>query len=129
MTITRTFSTSSRNEEQHIQVKDVQWNTEQHSIKAGRTVIKLTPTEYRLLLPLRPGSPVTYENLAWMAYQYKVDDKVRAIMDKHIDRIRGKLRGTGIYVYCVLGYGYLLLPERFPDETESLHSAKYPSSP
>ena len=127
MTITRTISTSSHDDEQHIQVRDIQWNTEQHSIKAGRTIIKLTPTEYRLLLPLRSGTPVTYANLAWVAYQYKVDDKVRLLMDKHIDRIRGKLRGTGIYVYCVMGYGYLLLPEHFPDETGSLLSAKYSS--
>jgi hypothetical protein len=46
-----------------------------------------------------------------MAYRYQVDDRVRSMMDKHIDRIRNKLRGTGFYVYCVLGYGYLLLPE------------------
>src|SRR5579859_1805549 len=113
MTIARTISTSSRDERQQIQVKDIQWNTERHSIKIGCTVIKLTPTEYRLLLPLRSGTPVTFADLAWMAYQYKVDDKLRKVMDKHIDRIRSKLRVTGIYVYCVLGYGYLLLPEHF----------------
>jgi len=128
MTITRTFSTLSRDEEQQIQIRDIQWNTERHSLKVGRTVITLTPTEYRLLLPLRSGTPVTYVDLAWMAYQYKVDDKVRTIMDKHIDRIRGKLRGTGIYVYCVRDYGYLLLPEHFPDETELLSPAKGASS-
>jgi DNA-binding response OmpR family regulator len=50
-----------------------------------------------------------------MAYQYKVDSRVRTMMDKHIDRIRSKLRGTGIYIYCVLGYGYLLLPD--PDDS------------
>jgi DNA-binding response OmpR family regulator len=128
MTITRTISASSHDERQQIQVRDIQWNTEQHSIKIGRTVITLTPTEYRLLLPLRSGTPVTYADLAWTAYQYKVDDKVREAMDKHIDRIRCKLRGSGIYVYCVLGYGYLLLPEHFPDENELLPSAQYASS-
>ncbi len=94
-----------------MRVSDIQWNSEQHSIKAGHTLVPLTITEYRLLFPLRSGTPVTYADLAWMAYHYKVDSRVRTMMDKHIDRIRGKLRGTGVYVYCVLGYGYLLLPE------------------
>ena len=71
----------------------------------------LTVTEYRLLYPLRCGVPVSYADLALEAYNYIIDEKVRTMMDKHIDRIRSKLRGTGIYVYWVLSYGYLLLPE------------------
>ena len=74
-------------------------------------MIVLTATEYRLLYPLRYGTPVTYENLALLTYNYSFDKKVGVMMDKHIDRIRKKLRGTGIYIYCVLGYGYVLLPE------------------
>lgn len=97
-------------------VSDIQWNSEHHSIKAGQNTIELTITEYRLLFPLRSGTPVTYADLAWMAYKYKVDQRVRTMMDKHIDRIRSKLRGTGIYIYCVLGYGYLLLPDPNSDD-------------
>jgi DNA-binding response OmpR family regulator len=101
-------------------LSDIQWNAERHSIKAGQTLIPLTLTEYRLLFPLRSGTPISYANLAWVAYQYKVDSGVRTMMDKHIDRIRSKLRGSGIYIYCVLGYGYLLLPELTPDDSSSL---------
>src|SRR5438309_1377952 len=90
-----------------VKVNEVQWDTKQQAILIGRATIDLTATEYRLLFPLRHGRPVTYANLAWTAYQYRLDEKVRTMMDKHIDRIRGKLRGSGIYVYCVLGYGYL----------------------
>lgn len=106
-----------------MRVNDIHWNTEQHYIKIGCIVITLTKTEYRLLFSLRQGSPVTYANLAWQVYDYKmmgIDAKMRLTMDKHIDRVRGKLRGTGIYVYCVLGYGYLLLPEILPDEGKHL---------
>ena len=106
-----------------MRVSDIQWNTEQHCIKIERTIIVLTKTEYKLLFTLRHGSPVTYVNLAWQVYDYKmmgIDAKMRLTMDKHIDRVRGKLRGTGIYVYCVLGYGYLLLPEMLPDEGVNL---------
>ena len=97
-------------------VSDIQWDTQHHNIMIRLAVVGLTATEYRLLFPLRHGTPVTYADLAWMAYQYDLDEKVRTMMDKHIDRIRGKLRGTGIYIYCVLGYGYLLLPEPPFDE-------------
>ncbi len=103
-------------EEQVVRISDIQWNNEQHTIKVGRITIALTPTEYRLLSPLRQGIPVTYAELAMKAYNYTVDEKVRIMMDKHIDRIRGKLRGTGIYVYCVLNYGYLLLLETTQEE-------------
>ncbi|GCF06786.1 winged helix-turn-helix domain-containing protein [Dictyobacter arantiisoli] len=99
-----------------ILIKNIQWCNERHKIIIKNTTIELTKTEYRLLFPLRYGVPVTYTDLAFSVYGCHVDDKVRTMMDKHIDRIRGKLRGTGIYVYCVLGYGYLLLPEVVQEE-------------
>ncbi|HLI91832.1 MAG TPA: winged helix-turn-helix domain-containing protein [Ktedonobacteraceae bacterium] len=106
----------SGGEEKAIRVSDIKWDNQRHAIVVGKTTIALTPTEYRLLFPLRHGTPVTYATLAQLAYNYTFDDKMRTMMDKHIDRIRGKMRGTGIYVYCVLNYGYLLLPEVFPGD-------------
>ena len=91
---------------------DIQWDTERRTIKIGEMTIGLTATEFRLLFPLRHGVPMAYVDLAREAYQYRLDEKVRKMMDKHIDRIRGKLTGSGIYVYCVLGYGYLLFLEK-----------------
>src|SRR4051794_34528251 len=102
MAMLQSAITSSICQEPLMNVSDIQWNTKQHTIMIGRATIGLTATEYRLLFPLRHGTPVTYADLAWTAYQYRLDEKVRTMMDKHIDRIRGKLRGTGIYVYCVL---------------------------
>lgn len=86
------------------------WNAQRRIIVVGHVVIGLTPFEYRLLYPLRHGEPVTYASLARTAYNYAVDDNVRMMMDKHIDNIRGKICQAGIYVYCVLNYGYILLP-------------------
>jgi DNA-binding response OmpR family regulator len=102
---------------QPVQVSQIHWNAERRCVRIGRTVIRLTETEYRVLFALRSGEPVTYAQMAWQVYQYRqVDLKMRLTMDKHIDRTRGKLRGTGIYIYCVLGYGYLLLPELCAEE-------------
>ena len=100
----------SSSEVQSPLVTDIRWDTDEHLMIIGRTNVQLTPAEYRLLFPLRHGSPITYAQLALFAYNCSVDDKVRVMMDKHIDRIRGKIRGTNFYVYCVLGYGYMLLP-------------------
>ncbi len=99
-------------------VEDLRWSHSDRAIVVKNRSIEFTRTEFSLLAPLCSGRPVTYADLATRAYGYLVDAKVRAMMDKHIDRIRGKLRGSGIYVYCILGYGYVLLPEVFLDELE-----------
>jgi DNA-binding response OmpR family regulator len=91
-------------------IQDIHWNSERHNIIIENHIIPLTVTEYRILFPLRNGLPVTYEDLTAIVYECPVDAQVRVMLDKHVDRIRGKLRGSGLYVYCVLGYGYLLLP-------------------
>ncbi len=101
---------SSNKELSFLHISDIQWNSQLRKIRLGQTTIRFTPAEFRLLSPLRHGQPVTYAHLAMAAYGYAVDRKVREMMDKHIDRIRGKLEGSGIYVYCVLGYGYVLMP-------------------
>lgn len=93
-----------------MQLSDIQWLSELHAIQAGQTLIPLTKTEFRLLFPLRSGTPLTYNQLAWIVFQSPLDPSMRSLLDKHIDRIRAKLRGSGFSVYCVKGYGYLFLP-------------------
>lgn len=105
------ISTLSKLEMSSSDVSDIVWNSQNRTISIGNKIISLTPSEYRLLFPLRHGQPVTYEQLASMACGYALDDKVRIMMDKHIDRIRSKISGSGIYIYCVLRYGYILLHE------------------
>ena len=108
MTIIHQFPT--RLQEQSRDVNDIQWNTEEHSISIKGVTVALTATEYRLFYPLRYGTPITYSDLTLFAYNCEFDKKVLVMVDKHIDRIRRKLRKTDFYIYCVLGYGYLLLP-------------------
>src|SRR5579875_3825926 len=81
----------SGGEEKAIRVSDIKWDNQRHAIVVGKTTIALTPTEYRLLFPLRHGTPVTYATLAQLAYNYTFDDKMRTMMDKHIDRIRARI--------------------------------------
>jgi DNA-binding response OmpR family regulator len=92
-------------------IKDIVWDTSRHTLIIQGLKVTLTKTEYRLLYPLRYGTPLTYEELARIAYNCSIDRHTRIMIDKHIDRIRYKLRNRGIYIYCILGYGYLLLSD------------------
>jgi DNA-binding response OmpR family regulator len=96
-------------------IEEIEWNTPRHALIIQGVTIKLTKTEYRLLSPFRDGSPLTYEELACLAYNCPADKYTRMMIDKHIDRIRSKLRHSGMYVYCILDYGYLLLYEDLKD--------------
>jgi DNA-binding response OmpR family regulator len=101
---------------QTMHINTMQWNAERRTVAIGNRTVKLTPIQYRLLFPLRHGEPVAYTDLAYVVYGCDVDKSVRVTMDKHVDRIRRKLLGTGVYIYCVLNYGYLLFKELESDE-------------
>ena len=116
MTVSYKDRVQSRQQAQPACISNMRWNIEQRTIVIRDMMVTLTPTEYRLLSPLQHGKPVTYTNLARQAYNCALDEKVRKMMDKHIDRIRGKLQGTGAYIYCILSYGYVLLDEVIPEE-------------
>ena len=93
-----------------LKMNTIHWCPSQRALYAEPWSVRFTPTEYRLLFPLRHGYPMSYAQLAMMVYNCSIDAKVREMMDKHMDHIRGKLEGVGLYVYCVFGYGYVLLP-------------------
>jgi DNA-binding response OmpR family regulator len=102
--------------EDSITVRDIQWNVEGRTMRIKDRTVALTTTEFRLLYPLRDGAPVTYASLASSVYCCSIDSKIRGMLDKHIDRVRNKIRGTGLYIYCVLNYGYMLFSENWLDE-------------
>jgi DNA-binding response OmpR family regulator len=94
-----------------VRVKDVQWDAVRRSITVNGIIILLTATQYDILAVLRNGEPVKYTDLARIVYHCTFDEQAHTMIDKHVDRIRSKLRGSGIYIYCVFNYGYILLPE------------------
>jgi DNA-binding response OmpR family regulator len=100
----------TKNDAPELTLDDIYWDSTRHAITVGEITIDLTPAEYRLLYPLRHGYPLTFACLAYEMYNHAFDERVRIMMDKHIDRVRTKLRRSRIYIYCVVGYGYILLP-------------------
>lgn len=94
-----------------------------HTHRSRRQSVRWTITEYRLFVLLADGLPTTYDEFANELYQSASDPAIRAALDKHIDRMRRKLRGTGLTIRTILTYGYLLMDEQ-RDESEDQRSTK-----
>ena len=86
----------------------LQRNDETRTLVVDNQVVQFTPTEYRLLLPLLQGQPLSDTELAQAAFSRGIDTLVRESLDKHIDKIRGKLEPVGLSIYRLRRYGYLL---------------------
>lgn len=84
---------------------------EQRVLAIGGAPVRLTPLEYRLmtLLARWPGAPVSFVALTRAAFDRDADAETRQALEKHMDRLRSKLRPYGATLPCVMGYGYLLL--------------------
>lgn len=87
----------------------IQRNDESRILVVDSLIIKFTPTEYRLLLPLLNERVVADAVLAREAFFCELDRHVQKNLDKHIDRIRHKLRLVGFGVHRISKYGYILL--------------------
>jgi len=72
-------------------------------------VVKLTPTEYQLMLGFIDGGVAQDETLARRALLTEgPTNTMRANLEKHINNIRKKIRRYGLRIYRVHGYGYVL---------------------
>lgn len=92
-------------------LSNIRWNDQRRGISVGCWSISLTPLEYQILASLRHGNAIKYTRLAKHVYHCSMDKKIRELIDKHVDNIRGKLLGLGFSIYCIHGYGYILLPD------------------
>ena len=86
----------------------LQRNDETRTVVVDNQVVQFTPTEYRLLLPLLQGQPLSDTELAQAAFSREIDTLIRESLDKHIDKIRGKLELVGLSVYRLRRFGYIL---------------------
>src|SRR5260370_12234131 len=86
----------------------LQRNDETRTVVVDNQVVQFTPTEYRVLLPLLQGQPLSDTELAQAAFSRGIDTLIRESLDKHIDKIRGKLELVGLSVYRLRRFGYIL---------------------
>lgn len=84
-------------------------SNESRAVIVDSVMIRFTPTQYRLLIPLLNGSPVTDSVLVREALSCDLKVLGRENLEKHIDKIREKLRPSGLNIYRIVDYGYVLL--------------------
>jgi DNA-binding response OmpR family regulator len=101
-----------------IRIGDLEIDHALHQVTLGRTVLQLTPTEYRLLtvLAARPDQVVPRDSLAKLVWGDPDTGNSRTI-DVHIGRLRVKLAQAGQtapQIISVRGFGYKLVSGRLP---------------
>lgn len=89
-------------------LRDIQWDSTSYSMAIGEQEVLLTQMEYHIVFLLRYGVPVSYSKIALVVYGSKVNERILIALDKHVDRIRRKMKHTGYRVFCLKGYGYML---------------------
>lgn len=88
----------------------IQRNDEIRALIVDSIIVRFSPKEYCLILLLLPGLPIPDIRLAVEVYSCnQMDQSLRECLDKHIDKIRSKLRPSGLDVYRIAKYGYILL--------------------
>lgn len=77
--------------------------------------VKFTPTEYRLLLHLLEGQPVSDKELFLALFTNRIEDDLwaREALKRHLDNIRQKLKKCRfkIHIRRIAAFGYILLPD------------------
>jgi DNA-binding response OmpR family regulator len=88
---------------------------QQHRLLLTKTdVIKLTPTEYRLVVCLLDERIAYDEVLASRALSNRAElsKATRETLEKHINNLRSKLRSHHLNIYRVHNLGYILADEQ-----------------
>lgn len=102
---------STRQITTHKLIQSIIWDKQRRMVRTGPFTLWFSPLEFRLLFALRDGLPTSYQYLIEALYACSDGEPERVNLGKMVDRTRKKLLGTGIYIYCVQKYGYILYPE------------------
>jgi two-component system phosphate regulon response regulator PhoB len=103
-----------REEEKIIHIGDLLIDTDRHRVSVNDKPIRLTSTEFKLLLELvsKRGRVQTRDHLLDKVWGYTYEGYARTV-DTHIRRLREKLGPLGDHIETLRGVGY-----RFQEEKE-----------
>ena len=93
-----------------LRYEDITANTHLHAVNIGAIPVRLTPTEFRLLVLLmrEPGRTFTREEIMDKVFGYDFDGFDRAV-DAHVSNLRRKLEANPQkprYIHTIYGLGY-----------------------
>lgn len=90
---------------------DIKRNDAQRLMLINDIPVQFSPLEYRVMLALTAhiGVPISFETLTHAATWPGEAPCSRAALERHIDRIRQKLRACDVEIHGVSGYGCVLL--------------------
>lgn len=90
---------------------DIKRNDAQRLLLINDVPIQFSPLEYRVMVALTEhiGAPVSFETLTHVATWPGQTPCSRAALERHIDRIRLKLRVCSLEIRGVSRYGCVLL--------------------
>jgi two-component system phosphate regulon response regulator PhoB len=105
---------TEKEEEKVIHIGDLLIDTDRHRVSVKDKPIRLTSTEFKLLLELvsKRGRVQTRDHLLDKVWGYTYEGYARTV-DTHIRRLREKLDPMGNYIETLRGLGY-----RFREEEE-----------
>jgi two-component system phosphate regulon response regulator PhoB len=105
---------TEKEEEKVIHIGDLLIDTDRHRVSVKDKPIRLTSTEFKLLLELvsKRGRVQTRDHLLDKVWGYTYEGYARTV-DTHIRRLREKLDPMGNYIETLRGVGY-----RFREEDE-----------
>ena len=89
----------------------IQCSDESRVLAVDARAMKFSPIEYRLLKLLLEEQPVPIldRDLVQAGFSCRMNSSSRENLDKHIDKIRSKLRPSGLNIHRVTGYDMFYL--------------------
>jgi DNA-binding response OmpR family regulator len=98
----------------NVQGHVIQYSDRYHLLIIDGVLVSCTPIEYLLLMLIlrRAGGYVPSACLVQHALQSSLNRSTRRTLTQHMSRARAKLWPFGLDLFCITGYGYMLLSTR-----------------
>ena len=98
----------------NVQGHVIQYSDHHHLLIIDGVIVACTPIEYLLLMLIlqRAERYVPSSCLVQRALQSSLNRNTRRTLTQHMSRVRAKLWPFGLDLFCITGYGYMLLSTR-----------------
>ena len=91
----------------------IQYSDTHHLLIIDGAIVSCTPIEYLLLMHIlhQAEGYVPFACLVHSALHSSLNRSTRRTLTQHMSRVRSKLWPFGLDIFCITGYGYMLLSQ------------------